>query len=579
VLSSCESSNVNRSTTTAAHWQLLRDQGFVAFIYGNYKEAQLKYGQALAELRKSQESDPVEAALLTDLAEAYQSDGSYEKSRETYKIALQIINPHYQLERQTSAYGVGTLLVKCLVGLAQSDLEIGNNVEADRLYQQALRIAPQLLLPKGELDRLSASYRNIVQSKFHQGTMSVAEQAAGEDNEPSANLTTRPNLPDTWQFLREQAFEHYASHSLELAAKRLRNAVDQISSKRKTHKLASPGTYLMTSELLTCITELAIVEQELGDELKAESTWREALRLSRAELWPGHPGLADSLGRLARFLKSRRKFSEAAPLLAEAVTIREAGLKTGSNLAASSLSSDLEELGFIYYHLKKFDLAEKSLKRAVEIETKSNKLVIASIRLDQLARIYSLQNRFQDEVAARRTKLHLLISDLGPDHLEVGKNLCTLGTALARCGKVDEAEHAILNGIAIQQKCTEPDDPLLTDGLMALGNLYRTQGKLGTARAKFQQALKIKGKKHSSDGAKLSEILTALSDLDCTEGNIPRANTLQERALAEEKQSAAPDLGRLEWMLARLRDIQTRLGNQNRIEEINQELIELRKKM
>lgn len=221
-----------------------------------------------------------------------------------------------------------------------------------------------------------------------------------------------------------------------------------------------------------------------GDRDGARTALAEALHLA-APLPARHPVPAlirNSLGILEKFCGN----------LAEAAAHYEAALE--ADLPGAEFRAGLlHNLGGLAHSRRDLASAETYTREALALHTGLHGAVSpgACADLGQLASIVAGLGRHDEALELIAEAIVGFTELYGPEHVEVGIARCTLGAALDRAGRLDEAEAAYRAGLAIRAAALGPDHPDLAPTLLNLGRILDRRGDRVAGRALALRAVGV----------------------------------------------------------------------------------------
>lgn len=176
------------------------------------------------------------------------------------------------------------------------------------------------------------------------------------------------------------------------------------------------------------------------------------------------------------------------------------------------------------------DLLETAVDSQRELLGQNHPDVAAT--LDDLARVYFEQSRYDDAEPLHLRALEIRETMLGEDHLDVAASLHSLAVFHRDVhADYETAEALFRRGLEIRERALGPEHPNITDTLRSLGNLQKEKGEYDLAQASLTRALDITraklGPEHPSVAGLLVEIASVLHE----QGQYPRAVELNSQAL------------------------------------------------
>ncbi len=253
---------------------------------------------------------------------------------------------------------------------------------------------------------------------------------------------------------------------------------------------------------------------------------------------------ADLLDALGVAYRSHGRDKAAAPLLRQALALREQELGTDHVLVAESLHN----LANVERSLGRLGEAERLIRRALAIQRRAfpqghKSLARGLNNLASLVRDKAEESTGQERPllaeaeALAREGLAMKQRLFGERDGEVALSLNTLATILVSQGKPAEAEPLYRRSIALRRALDGPVSPGLAKGLNNLAELLATQGRLNDAEARHRESLAMRRKLYPQGHQELVTSLQRLSRLRARQGDGAEA-----AALAQEAQELAKRL-------------------------------------
>jgi CHAT domain-containing protein/tetratricopeptide (TPR) repeat protein len=357
-----------------------------------------------------------------------------------------------------------------------------------------------------------------------------------------------------------------------------------------------------SNEALGALETVGIAEQLDGQFNAAALTYRQALaaRIKRGER--GKPAGITPLRGLGVALTGAGKYSEAVPLLREALLLQTAA--TGAESREVALSSN--QLGEALTGASLYPEARDRFARAYAIVQKLSgpSSADSAAALGNLASAEGNLGNHAESVRLNRELLALRRKLSGPRDRSVGITLNNLGFALASAGDAAGAEIAMRESLSITRESFGADSPQIATTLNNIASIVQSRGKLAEAEKLMREALAIQTAKRGADhpdtmrtqgnlgtilqdqgkyteaeavfrkvydvqartlGSSHVEALNALSNIASSleaQGRITEAEALNRKAL-----SAAATNGQNGQYAILLSNLATKIGNQGRFDE------------
>ena len=254
----------------------------------------------------------------------------------------------------------------------------------------------------------------------------------------------------------------------------------------------------------------------------------EPLKWASAQLW------------VAASLQDLGRYTEAEPLMREAVRIREARLGPDQSDVASALNC----LGYLLSLTHRTVEAEALMRRALKIDEDAlgpDHLTVAS-RLINLSSLLCTTHRFEGAEPMLRRALKIDEKALGPEHSTVAAVLTELAWLLQQTQRPLAAEPLLRRALKIDEAALGPDHPDVALRLNNLATLLRETNHRDEAERLMRRALKIDEKAFGLDhdsrqGAHLNNLALLLE-----KGDRPmEAEPLYRRAVKVNEEALGPD--------------------------------------
>jgi CHAT domain-containing protein/Tfp pilus assembly protein PilF len=133
----------------------------------------------------------------------------------------------------------------------------------------------------------------------------------------------------------------------------------------------------------------------------------------------------------------------------------------------------------------------------------------------------------------------------GPDSLNMGLSVGSLGQVYWHLGKFADAEPLLEKAITIYTKARGPDHPDVASALSSLGDLYDNEGKYAEAEPLYRRALAIDAKALGSDDPEVAEDMNNLASVLQEQYKFAEAEELYRHALAIDERALGPEDARV----------------------------------
>ena len=162
--------------------------------------------------------------------------------------------------------------------------------------------------------------------------------------------------------------------------------------------------------------------------------------------------------------------------------------------------------GLVYYNKTDYERAIADYKKAIEIDPKQ------ALAYNNLANVYQAQGRYVDAEPLYKRSLAIREKALGPDHLDVGRSLNSLGTFVPRSRRrYADAEPPYKRALSMREKALGPDHLDVAQSLHNLAWLYHQMGRYPDAEPLYKRALAIREKVLGPDHRDVAQSLNNLA--------------------------------------------------------------------
>jgi tetratricopeptide (TPR) repeat protein len=274
--------------------------------------------------------------------------------------------------------------------------------------------------------------------------------------------------------------------------------------------------------------DLGYLYNSQGRYSEAEPLLLQALEIRRSQLGQD-PDTATSLNNLAALYQSQGRYSQAEPLHLQALEIRRSQLGTDHPDTASSLNN----LALLYNSQGRYSEAEPLYLQALEIwrsQLGTNHPDTAT-SLNNLAGLYESQGRYREAEPLHLQALEIRRSQLGQDHPDTAQSLNNLAELYQSQGRYSEAEPLYEQALEIRRSQLGQDHPKTALSLNNLAGLYESQGRYSEAEPLYLQALEIWRSQLGADHPSTATSLNNLAVLYNSQGRYSEAEPLLLQAL------------------------------------------------
>ena len=255
--------------------------------------------------------------------------------------------------------------------------------------------------------------------------------------------------------------------------------------------------------------------------------------------WSNPADEAATLEQRAEELSRAGKFSEAIPLVQQALTIW-GKMRSPDDFP---IATPLIQLGDLYTARGLYAEAEPLYRRALAIREKAlgPENAYIALSLNNLALLYNYEGRYADAEPLLRRALAIREKRLGRDHPYIAQSLHNLGFLYYNEGQYADAEPLFRRALAIYEKAHGPEDPSVARSLGLLARLYRNQGRYADAEPLFRRAAAIFEKALGPDHPDVATSLNNRAEFYRAQGRYADAEPLYKRAVAIREKGLGPD--------------------------------------
>jgi tetratricopeptide (TPR) repeat protein len=278
---------------------------------------------------------------------------------------------------------------------------------------------------------------------------------------------------------------------------------------------------------------------ERGQYIEAAPLIAQALAIREQTQGAEDLDVADSLNELAELYRHQGKYAEAEPLYQRALTIRENVLGPIHPDVATSLNN----LARPYHHLARYAEAEPLYQRALVIREQSLGAEHPDVAhsMNDLALLYYEQGSYAKAEPPYERALAIREQVLGPNHPATAISLDNLATLYREQGRYTEAERLQKRSLTIREQVLGPNHPATAISLGNLASLYMHQDNYTEAVPPLKRALAIQeqvlGPNHPDTATSLNNLATLYAE----QGNYTEAERLQKRSLVIYEKALGPN--------------------------------------
>jgi serine/threonine-protein kinase len=270
------------------------------------------------------------------------------------------------------------------------------------------------------------------------------------------------------------------------------------------------GRPLVQARLLATIGG---VYRSLGAYTQSAGLLERALALRRASLGTAHPETADAMDALAESYRELARLEEAEAMHREAL-----GVRRRAGVAPALVASSLNNLGITLSDRGRYTDAEPLLREAVDIWRAGGSDTEEDLAtgLNNLAAVLRHQGRLDDAVPLLDEAVAIRRQRFGNTHPALASVLGHLGQVYNLQGALDKAEPLLRQALEIRQRAYGDDHPDTATARNNLSSLLHDQGRLAAAEPLYQTTLagveKRLGTRHPDYAIQLNNLASLLED-------------------------------------------------------------------
>jgi tetratricopeptide (TPR) repeat protein/tRNA A-37 threonylcarbamoyl transferase component Bud32 len=422
------------------------------------------------------------------------------------------------VRRHRTAVALAGLMVLSLIGFS-----IGMGLLAKRANRErtTARREAQLLASifQAATPDQARGHEITARELLDQGAARVERELAGE---PEMQATMLDNIGES--YLRLGAYDR--------GQEILQRAYDL--RKRAGHNLDFASTE----------TSLATALRLQGKYDQAEPLFRDGLKIRQAKLGSNDQLVADSLSGLGECLYLEDHFSEAEPVLRQALDVNR-------KLNPSSGVDTRNYLALVLERSGNYPEAVQLLREALDVSQRHNDTDSPDYAntMHNLAGALMDAGDLSEAEDMERQDLALRRKILGNDHPDLGYPLNNLGWLLLEKGEPEAARPALEENLRILRKQLGDQHPRVAVGLNNWGHMLEEEGDYAGAEKSYQQAIAILEKASGPKSWAVAKVLFNEGNLELDRGDDAAAEKYGRQSLemhralgGEEAPEVASDL-------------------------------------
>jgi tetratricopeptide (TPR) repeat protein len=225
---------------------------------------------------------------------------------------------------------------------------------------------------------------------------------------------------------------------------------------------------------------------------EAEAQHQQALELLERTLGPDSLAVADALFKRSAALAAQGRAQEALELGHRALALREKAL--GPEHPEVGLG--LAELAEVRWYRREFADAERLALRSIEVLERAlgpeHPGLVSALNTLATARI-DLGWKPAEVLPMLERALRLMEASGGAESSDSAVLANNIATAMARAGRLQEAERLLTEAIARMERQLGPEHPTLVVMLISVADVLRFQGRLAEALPHYEHAARLQG--------------------------------------------------------------------------------------
>jgi tetratricopeptide (TPR) repeat protein len=254
---------------------------------------------------------------------------------------------------------------------------------------------------------------------------------------------------------------------------------------------------------------------------------------------PDNASVAEVLGRAGSYFHVRGAYSQAAPLLRDALAMQEKTLGPEHPDTAMSLNNLALLLTDQGDYAGALPLHERAL--AIREKVLGPEHPDTATSLDNLALLLQIQGDYAGAQPPYERALRIREKTLGPEHPDTALSLNTLALLLQSQGDYAGARPLFERALAINEKVLSPEHPWTAASLNNLARLLEDQGDLAGARPLYERALAISEKALGPEHPDTQRYASHYARLLLETGRASEALTVAQCALATHEAASGPN--------------------------------------
>ncbi len=257
-----------------------------------------------------------------------------------------------------------------------------------------------------------------------------------------------------------------------------------------------------------------------------------------------------------------------------------AAVKEAEGTSAANLGTSLNDLGLVYEAQKKYDDAESSFKRSIEVKEKNSSPDSETLipTLNNLALVYRETNKLDLAQSTYERSLKLTEKKYGPDHPADALILNSLAGIMIAANKPADAEQFLKKSLPIWEKAYGPKHPAVAKCLDNLGSVCESQNKMDEAHDYFKRALAIRSESTTNTGSPADRAisLNKMANLHRDKGEFEEAQPLLKEVVEITEKDGGAQTANMAIALNNLALVDRELGEFDQSEQLYRKVLDIR---
>jgi len=296
-----------------------------------------------------------------------------------------------------------------------------------------------------------------------------------------------------------------------------------------------PGAH--DAQIAETLVGLSLMRAHQARFEEAEKLAREGVDIATRGLSTSHPVRGRAKYALGTVMVDRGAYTQAIPVLEEAVKLQSA-----PGAAKTELSDSLTELANAQFFLGRYGESYALNTRVVDLDRQLYGPRHPNVAED-LLNLGAMQLQWGHYAEAERfdrEALDLIRSWFGKDHNETASALTAVGRVLVAANRTDEALGMLREALSIQERAYGPTHPRVASALTELGKAALQNGNLDEAESDFRRTAEIYRAVYGQNHFLIATALSNLGNVYLERRQYPRAEELLREAVRRNLDALGP---------------------------------------